>query len=92
MSILTYLKRRVVALPSKEGDFLDIDSLSEGFEVGYQDLVAERPITCAKTGVQHAAISHPTTVVLDVSNPPIECINFQLIRILIGCRFSRTEH
>ncbi|KAF7789271.1 hypothetical protein EIP86_000212 [Pleurotus ostreatoroseus] len=57
---------RVVALPSKEGDFLDIDSLSEGFEVGYQDLVAERPITCAKTGVQHAAISHPTTVVLDI--------------------------
>ena len=47
---------------------LDIESLGASFSTVYQDLVSERPVTCAKTAAVHAAVPGPDAVILDVSN------------------------
>lgn len=55
---------RVVALPSNPRDLSSVDAAIEDL---YVKLVKQEPITCPKSGIEHAAIPSPDAVILDVS-------------------------
>ena len=53
-------------MKTNEENFLDFDTLHESFEVAYQALVDEKPVTCAHTSEEFASVTSPDAAILDV--------------------------